>query len=88
LKKTKLSQILLRESLLEETSRKNEEEEFNISLCNPLVKANIPVKKLQNPSFRLFDILAYFGLIVHIAAYFKDSSAYFKGFDYVFMRIF
>jgi hypothetical protein len=66
LKKTKLSQILLRESLLGETSRKNEQEEFNISLCNPLVKANIPQKKLQNPRFRLFDILAYFGLIMHI----------------------
>jgi hypothetical protein len=69
LKKTKLSQILSRESLLGDTSRKNEQEEFNIALCNPLVKANIPLKKLQNPSFRLFDIrvLAHFELIMHIA---------------------
>jgi hypothetical protein len=71
LKKTKLSQTFLRESLLGETSRKKEQEEFNISLCNALIEANIPLKKLQNPSFRSFDIFAYFGLIVHIAAYFQ-----------------
>jgi hypothetical protein len=80
LKKTKLAQLLLRESLLEETSRKNEQEKSNISLCNPLVKANIPFKKLQNPSFRLFDILAYFGLMVHIPKIpvhiSKDLTAY------------
>jgi hypothetical protein len=62
---------------LEKINKKNS----RISLCNPLVKANIPQKKLQNPSFRLFDILAYFGLIVHIATYFKE-------FDCISMRIF
>jgi hypothetical protein len=75
-RKSKLSQTFLRESLHGETCRKKEE--FSISLCNALVKASIPLKKLQNPSFRSFDILAYLGLIVHIVAYFKDSSAYFK----------
>lgn len=44
----------MRESLLGETSRRNEQEEFNFALCNALVKANIPLNKLQNPCFRSF----------------------------------
>jgi hypothetical protein len=29
-------------------SRKNEQEEFNIALCNPVVKANIPLKSSKS----------------------------------------
>jgi hypothetical protein len=77
LKKTKLSQTYLRERYLGKPLEKNDQEEFNISLCGALVKANISLKKLKNPSFSAFDILAYFRLIVLIAAYFK-------GFDCIF----
>lgn len=35
-------------------SKRNEREQFNLDLCEALISANIPLSKLENPSFKLF----------------------------------